>query len=130
MTSPIPEKLFGVGLYMLVASGILLMLCGMFCIGLGIIEPHGRHGAGGLVTMSALGVLLLLDGFGLLMPQLGARLLSSVLLAAAAGYLFCSDAFRRENWWIYSLLFCPLVLTLGLRSKNNGSPIQDLSNAN
>ena len=98
----------------LCVAGIFLIAGGAFGIWLGVIEPNGRHGSGGLKTMLMLGTLMMADGIGLLMPQLLVKLSSALVLASAAAYLFCTDANMRENWWICCVLFLPLLLALWL----------------
>ena len=115
---------------MLAATGVFLIICGVFCFFLGFVEPQGRHGAGGLRAMATLGTLMLADGIGFLMPQLSAKLLSASLLVGAAVYIFFTDAFRWANCWIYCLLLLPLLLALSLRRKYSRLSIQELSNAN
>ncbi len=115
--------------------GVCLLMSSAFSFLLAFIEPHGRHGAGGLRAGSTFGALLLIDGIGFLMPQLSAKFFSALLLAGGAVYLFSGDAFRRENWWFYCLLLLPLLLTfllltLSLREKYTGLPVREMSNAN
>ena len=114
----------------LAVTGIFLILSGAFAIGLGFLEPHGRHGAGGLRAMSTLGTFILADGAGFLMPQMWTKILSAVVLTSGVVYIFCVDASRRENWWIYCLLCLPLLLTLSLRRAYMGSPIREQIDAN
>lgn len=110
-------------------AGVLLIAGGVFCFALGIAEPHGRHGGGGLVTMSLLGAFQVADGIGLLMPQIAVRLCAALLLVVVAVYLFFNDAFRRENWWIYGSLVLPFLLTLSLVNNDKSAPMQGSKNA-
>ena len=116
--------------FLLVAFGLVLLIGAAFCFFLAFSEPQGRHGDGGLFSMSLLGLFQVVIGVGFLVPRPLPKLLSSLLLLSGGVWIFSRDAFRRENWWIYCLLVVPLLLALWIRKGNSNLAFRRLRNVN
>jgi hypothetical protein len=80
------------------------------------------HGRPELESIYVSAVLMLLCGIGFLIPRFLSNLISAVLMMGAAVWLFSTDTFRAQNWWIYCLFCIPLLLTLRLGAKDSSSP--------
>jgi len=112
---------------LLMTIGVLFVIGSIFQMTITTSRAHGRYELNGIVFSA---VVILLCGVGFLLPQALAKLFSSVLLVGIAVRLFCIDAFRSENWWIYILFFIPLLLPLWILRKQISLPRGRQSNAN
>ena len=109
------------------ATGVLLVIGSIFNMAVTTSRAHGLRELDSIILSA---VLMMLCGIGFLLPQLLAKLLAALAMASGAVWLFCTDAFRWENWWIYCLLFVPLLLTLWLGKGQGSSPFRRLPDAN
>lgn len=123
MTSTLKLKSLYITRFLLDIAGILLILFGLFVL---LLIPKGFHGEHPHMGLSCL--FILLAGIGLLVPQLWAKLSSSLFLVGTGAWLFHIDAYRWSNLAIYCLFLAPLVLTLWLRAGYNDLNIQRLPN--
>jgi hypothetical protein len=131
VTSPTPSiklRSLYVARFLLEATGILLALFAIFTLFLAFSTPerfHGEHS-----PMKWNGARILLAAVGLLLPQVWAKLSSSLFLLGAGVWIFHTDAYRWNNLGIYPLFLAPLALTLWLRAGYNDFHIQRLPNGN
>ena len=114
--------------FILEGAGILLLVFALFATILFGGTPKGFHG-GGVVSPIVSVALTYLCGIGLLLPQIVAKLVSSLLLIGAGVWMFCTDAYRSSNLKIYCLFFVPLMLTLWVRKGYSDLQLRRLPNA-
>jgi hypothetical protein len=116
--------------FLLEMAGILLVIFAVFGTILECITPRGFHGDQSIARPIFTVAMMYLCGIGLLLPQMLAKLVSSLLLVGAGVWIFCIDAYRSANLMIYSLFLVPILLTLWLRKGLGDLALRRLPNAN
>jgi len=113
---------------LLEAIGVLLIIFAVFGAILEVGVPRGWHG--GSTPRAILSISIsLVAGIGFLFAQILAKLISSLLVAITAIWLFFVDTYRWENLKIYCLFFLPLLMTFWLRKVTRSSLVPRPTNA-
>jgi hypothetical protein len=111
---------------LLLVTGILLSFLGVVTIPLAFAVSRG--GRSDLIERLSFNLFWLMLGIGFLLPRLWTKFLAAVLLAGWGAELLASDSYVRQDWWIYVLLFIPLVAAIWLLMKTRASSPRRLKN--